>query len=245
MKKTAIITGASSGIGAACARCFAAAGYRVVIAGRNRARCEAVASDCEGALTWTGDLTDAEAAESLAQFARLETGRIDVLINSAGIIFRDTVATTSNEVWRQTIATNLDAPFYLSRACLPDLVAARGVILNVASDWGLNGADRAAAYAASKGGLVLLSRSMSRDHAASGLRVNAICPGDVDTPMLEYEAAQRGVGYDAAMAENHAGVPTGRVTRPDEVASLCLYLASDAAAQITGAALSIDGGATA
>ena len=140
---------------------------------------------------------------------------------------------------------NLSAAFFLSRAALPHLRKTRGVIVNIASDWGLAGGRDAVAYCASKGGMVLMTRAMALDHAAEGIRVNAICPGDVDTPMLYQEGAARGLGREEALEESAAASPTGAVTSPEDVASLAVYLASDAAKQITGAAISIDGGNTA
>jgi NAD(P)-dependent dehydrogenase (short-subunit alcohol dehydrogenase family) len=244
-EKVVLITGASSGIGAATARAFSKEGYRVVLAGRDRGRLETVANRLSDAVTWSGDLSHSQACVELVNFTITTFGRLDILINCAGIIYRhDALATTDSE-WEKTLAVNLNAPFYLSRAAIPQMLSNGGVILNIASDWGLQGGTRAAAYCASKGGLVLLTRAMALDHAKDGIRFNAICPGDVDTPMLQYEAAQRGVDYAAAMAENHADSPTGRITRADEVAALCVYLASDSAAQITGTAIPIDGGNTA
>lgn len=244
MKPCAIITGASSGIGAAIARAFGENGYDLVLAGRDEARLS-TASGSLSAASWVGDLGQSKACDALISFAISRYGRIDVLVNCAGVIFREPTPETSDSHWRETMSINLDAPFFLSRAALPHLVKSKGAIINIASDWGLEGGKNAAAYCASKGGLVLLTRAMALDHAKDGLRINTICPGDVDTPMLEYEADQRGLDYDTAMQENHAESPTGRVTRPDEVASLALYLASPQAAQITGAAIPIDGGNTA
>ena len=128
---------------------------------------------------------------------------------------------------------------------MPGLIKNKGSIINIASDWGLVGGKDAIAYCASKGGLVLMTKAMALDHAADGVRINAICPGDVDTPMLKYEAEQRGVDYNEAMLSNNADSPTGRITTPAEVAALAYYLSSDVAAQITGTAIPIDGGNTA
>jgi NAD(P)-dependent dehydrogenase (short-subunit alcohol dehydrogenase family) len=143
------------------------------------------------------------------------------------------------------MTVNLDIPFFLSRAALPHLLRAEGSIVNIASDWGINGGARAAAYCASKGGLVLLTKAMAKDHARDGLRVNAICPGDVDTPMLAAEAKAQGVNIDDYMEEASEAVPSGRVAEPEEVASLALYLASDAATHINGTTILIDGGSNA
>ena len=243
--KVVLITGASSGIGAATAIKFNEQGYKVVAAGRNEARLKLLADQLTDAIIWAGDLTHSHACSELINFVISHCGRLDTLINCAGIIHRATAVETSDLQWQETIAVNLNAPFYLSRAAIPHMLANGGSILNIASDWGLQGGQLAAAYCASKGGLVLLTKAMALDHAKDKIRINAICPGDVDTPMLQAEAAQRGVDYQLAMAENNADSPTGRITLPDEVAALCVYLASDSAAQITGTAIPIDGGNTA
>ncbi|GAB3103334.1 SDR family oxidoreductase [Aestuariicella hydrocarbonica] len=245
MSKVAIITGASSGIGAATAELFHAEGYKVVLAGRNKDRLTAAASNLHDAITWAGDLTSSKACNELIEFTLSHYGRVDVLINCAGVIHRYTAEETTDEHWENTMAVNLNAPFFLSRSAIPHMKTSGGVILNIASDWGLQGGQLAAAYCASKGGLVLMTKAMALDHAKENIRVNAICPGDVDTPMLKVESEQRGMDYQTAMIQNNADSPTGRITLPAEVAALCLYLASDAAAQITGTAIPIDGGNTA
>jgi meso-butanediol dehydrogenase / (S,S)-butanediol dehydrogenase / diacetyl reductase len=242
---TALVTGASSGIGAAIARRFAEAGYRVLATGRNGERLEALCAGFAGMERVEADLTSAAECERVVAHCVERLGRLEVLVNNAGIYHRRTVEATSDEEWRQTLAVNLDAPFYLSRAALPHLRASRGCIINIASDWGLKGGRDAAAYCASKGGLVLMTRAMALDHAREGIRVNAICPGDVDTPMLEQEAAVDGLSHAEALQRYGRQSPTGRVTTADEVAALAVFLASPDAAQITGAALPIDGGNTA
>ena len=241
----ALVTGASSGIGAAIALAFAEAGWDVMAAGRNEGRLEEVADVSERIVTWAGNLADSDDCDELLADTMDEFGQLDCLVNNAGIILRGSVADTSDDDWRETIATNLNVPFFLSRAALPHLLKSEGSILNIASDWGLNGGERAASYCASKGGLVLLTKAMAKDHARDGLRVNAICPGDVDTPMLTAEAAAEGLDVDDYLEEACEAVPSGRVAEPEEVAALALFLASEAATHINGAAIPIDGGGSA
>ena len=245
MKKAVIVTGASSGIGAAITELFAENGFRVLAAGRNMQALADIAAGTDAIVPWIGDLTGEGACEQLVDDCVGRFGRLDVLVNNAGIYIRGDAGETRAEDWRRTLAVNLDAPFYLSKAALPHLRESRGVIINIASDWGLQGGRRAAAYCASKGGLVLLTRGMALDHAAEGIRVNAVCPGDVDTPMLVAEAVHDGLTHEQALEKYGRDSPSGRVTRSEEVAALVLYLASDQAAQITGAAIPIDGGNTA
>ncbi len=154
-------------------------------------------------------------------------------------------ATSQDEIWTSTIAVNLNAVFFMSREAMPHIRETRGVILIIASDWGLVGGKEGVAYCASKGGVVQMTRAMALDHAHEGIRINAVCPGDVETPMLYGEGAARGVDADEALMQAAEMSPTGRVTSAAEVAALVLFLASDAAAQINGAAIPIDGGNTA
>ncbi|MGD1878768.1 MAG: SDR family NAD(P)-dependent oxidoreductase [Kiloniellaceae bacterium] len=245
-RSVAIVTGASSGIGRATAHAFAAAGYGVMAAGRDAARLAQATDGLAGVRHFTGDLSDAQVCRDIVSETEAVFGRLDVLVNNAGIIHRATAEETSDDQWRQTMAINLDAVFYLSRAAIPALRRqGGGSIVNIASDWGLRAGARAAAYCASKGAVVLLSKAMALDHAGEGIRINAICPGDVNTPMLTAEALQRGIDPAIVIAETAADSPNGRVTEPEEVAAFALFLASDAAPAITGAALPIDGAASA
>ena len=242
--KTALITGASSGIGAACVQYFCDAGFNIIAAGRDQDRTNNVVEGMDNASAWIGDLQAPDAAQSLVDYTTRTFGSIDVLVNSAGIIYRAEAEKTTDEMWAETMAVNVTVPFALSRAALPHLRRVKGAIINIGSDWSLRGGKNALAYCASKGAVVQMTKAMALDHAHEGIRINAICPGEVDTPMIIKEIKQRGVDLETALKQYHADSPTGRMTRADEVASLALYLASDAARQITGAALSIDGGAS-
>lgn len=240
-----LVTGASSGIGAAIAIEFADAGWSVMAAGRDEGRLEEVADVSDDISTWAGALEDSEDCDELVADTIDEFGSIDCLVNNAGILIRGGIDVLTDDDWRETLSINLDVPFYLSRAALPHLLRTGGNIVNIASDWGMHGGERAAAYCASKGGLVLLTRAMAKDHAGDGLRVNAVCPGDVDTPMLAAEAEEQGRELDDYLAEAAEQNPNGRIATPEDVAALVLFLASDAAGHMTGTVIPIDGGSMA
>jgi NAD(P)-dependent dehydrogenase (short-subunit alcohol dehydrogenase family) len=244
--RSALITGAGSGIGRAAASRFAREGADVVCLDRDGAAAaetaRAIAAEGGRAVAVAADVTrDLDCRAAIDRI--LETfGRLDVLFNNAGIIHRATIAATSEEEWDATLAVNLKGIFLMSRAAVPPMAAAgRGVILNTASNWGLMGGPRAAAYCASKGAVVLLTKAMAIDHGPQGIRVNCLCPGDIDTPMLRDEARQLGEALPAFLATS-ARTPLGRLGLPEDVADLAAFLASDAAAFITGAALVVDGG---
>lgn len=243
--KVALVTGASSGIGTAIVLRLVDDGYFIMAAGRDISRTEHLGNHSENIQTWAGDITSPDACADLIATCIDRFGRLDLLVNNAGIYDAADAEHTTNENWLRTLAINLNAPFYLSRDAMPHLRKSKGVILNVASDWGLVGGKDAVAYCASKGGVVLMTKAMALDHASEGVRINAICPGDVETPMLHAEGAARGLGAEEAIQEAARKSPTGRVTAPREVAALVAFLASAAAAQITGAAIPIDGGNTA
>lgn len=241
----ALVTGASSGIGAAIAIAFAEAGWDVMAAGRDEGRLEEVADVSDNIAIWTGELAESDECDELIADTVDEFGVLDCLINCAGTIVRADVADTSDDDWRATMNINLDVPFFLSRAALPHLLQSSGSIVNIASTWGLKAGERAAAYCASKGALVQLTRSMAIDHAAEGLRVNAVCPGDVDTPMLAAEAEDSDADLDEYLEQAAESVPSGRIATPEDVAMLTLFLASEEASHINGTAIPIDGGGSA
>jgi NAD(P)-dependent dehydrogenase (short-subunit alcohol dehydrogenase family) len=167
---------------------------------------------------------------------------LDILCNVAGIIRRATVLDTTEEDWDRLMAINVKSVFLLSKAAIPAMRrAGGGVIINVGSGWGLTGGRRAVAYCASKGAVVNMTRAMALDHGEDSIRVNCICPGDTDTPMLLDEARQVGQARETFLAEA-ANRPLRRVGRPEDIAQAALYLASDAASFVTGSILVVDGG---
>jgi len=245
--KVAIVTGASSGIGRATAQAFAEAGAHVVVTGRREAAVRAAAAEHPASSRTcmiVGDLTSSSFCEEVASFAEQEFGRVDVLANVAGVITRGDVTRTSDEEWRLNMAVNVDAVFFMSRAVVPRMrsAGAGGAIVNLASNVGLVGSAGLPAYCASKGAVVLLTKAMALDHATEGIRVNALCPGAVDTPMLVSGHDKTGRTPDEVFASNIASIPEGRVPRPEEIAKSMVFLASDASSHITGVALPIDGG---
>ncbi len=245
--KGVLVTGASSGIGAATARAFGEAGARLVLTGLDAEAGESVAHEIaraggEAAFVH-GDLSEKAFCARLVEDAAARLGgRLDVLVNNAGLSRRGNAEETSDDDWRLTMAVNLDAVFYLSRAAIALMRrGGGGVIVNTASELAATATRRAVAYCASKGGVLQLTRAMALDHAREGIRVNAICPGPIDTALLTG-------GRDDAEAELAAiaeETPMGRVGRPEEIAAAILFLASDEASFMTGAALLVDGGITA
>ncbi len=241
----ALVTGASSGIGAATAIAFAEAGWDVMAAGRDEGRLEEVADVSDKIVIWSGELGDSDECDELIADTIDEFGALDCLVNSAGILLRGDESETSDEDWRDTMTINLDVPFFLCRAAMPYLRKTTGSIVNISSNWGLQAGDRAVAYSTSKGALIMLTKALAKDNAADGIRVNAICPGGVDTPMLAASAEAAGQDTQDYLDTAAQFSPNGRIATPEEVAGLALFLASDAAGQMTGTAIPIDGGLSA
>jgi NAD(P)-dependent dehydrogenase (short-subunit alcohol dehydrogenase family) len=241
--KVAVITGGASGIGLAIARLFAREGATVCIVDTNETAGKAAIREIEGrAIFETADVTKAADCERVVERALREFGAIHVLVNNAGIIRRATVVELSEEDWDRLMAVNVKSIFLLSRLIIPIMAkAGGGAIVNMASGWGLAGGLRAAAYCASKGAVVLLTKAMAIDHGPQNIRVNCICPGDTDTNMLRHEAYQLGED-EARFLASSAQRPLGRLGRPEEIAQAALYLASDASSFVTGTALVVDGG---
>jgi NAD(P)-dependent dehydrogenase (short-subunit alcohol dehydrogenase family) len=247
--KVALITGGTSGIGRATAVLFAREGAKVALTGRDEVRGRVVLHEVKSA---GGEGIFIRSDVRLAADCRRavdETIRtfktIDLLFNNAGVFFPRTVPDCTEEEWDLTVDVNLKGTFLMSKYTLPHMIEKRaGVIVNNSSGWGLVGGDAAAAYCASKGGVVLLTKAMAIDHGRHGIRVNCICPGDVETPMLPEDAKQRGQTWDEYL-KGAANRPLGRIGKPEEIARAVLFLATDDSSFMTGSALVVDGGGSA
>lgn len=245
-RKTALISGAASGIGAATAKLFAREGASVVLTDINEAAghetAKAITNAGGRALFEGGDVTKDADCRRVVAAAQQAFGTIHILFNNAGIIRRSTILDLTEDDWDRVMAVNVKAMFLMSKHVIPVMEkAGGGSIINMASGWGLAGGAKAAVYCASKGAVVMLTKAMAIDHGPQKIRVNCLCPGDTDTGMLRNEAQQLGEASDRFFAES-AKRPLGRVGSPNEIAQAALYLASDASSFVTGAALVVDGG---
>lgn len=244
--KIALITGGASGIGHATALLFAREGAAVAIADIDAQAGEAVAREIESAggrsLFIACDVTLAADCQHAVEATVAAFGGLDILFNNAGIIRRADVLTTTEVEWDRVMAVNVKSIFLMSKYAIPVMEKrGGGAIINTSSGWGLKGGGNAVSYCASKGAVTNMTRAMAIDHGPQKIRVNAVCPGDTDTPMLRGEARQLGRPEQEFLAEA-AARPLGRYGTPEEIAQAVLFLASDAASYITGAALVVDGG---
>lgn len=247
--KVALITGATSGIGEATAILFAKEGASVASTGRNEKRGHAVTEQIletgGKAIFIRTDVRKTDECRRAVDETLRAFGRLDILFNNAGVFCPHTTLDCSEEEWDLQMDINLKGTFLMSKSALPGMIQqGSGVIINNSSGWGLVGGDAAVAYCASKGGMVLLTKAMAIDHGRQGIRVNCICPGDVDTPMLPEDARMRGLKWEDYLA-GCANRPLGRIGTAEEIAKAALFLASDDSSFMTGAVLVVDGGGTA
>jgi 3-hydroxybutyrate dehydrogenase len=249
--RTALVTGAGRGIGRAIALDLAAAGASVVLAARTRGEIDTVAREAGGsgvkAVALPADVADPAAVRALFKDARAALGDIDILVNGAGVAPSAPLVKTTDEQWRQAIDVNLSGAFYCLREALPSMTARGwGRVVNVASIAGKTGTPYIAAYAASKHGLLGLTKVAALEVAARGVTVNAVCPGYVDTPMTDESVrrivAKTGVSAADVRRRLEESSPQKRLYTAGEVSALVLFLCGDAASGINGQALSVDGG---
>ncbi len=233
--KTAVVTGAAGGIGSAISRRLAADGFSVACIDLKEPEVPAPLH------AYAADVRDAGSVAAAAARIRVDVGDPWMLVNAAGVFSIQLLPDLDEQEWDRILDTNLKGPFLTCREFLPAMIAAKsGCVVNIASTAGLRGGRRRAAYCASKGGLVLLTRSLAIDHGSDGVRVNCVCPGLIDTEMADW------IRHDAgAMASFDAGTPAGRIGSPDEIAAAVAFLASDDSSYLQGSVVTVDGGVTA
>jgi len=244
--KVALITGGASGIGRATALLFAREGAAVALVDINIEQGQSTVAEIESlggrAIFIPCDITRADDCQAAVEKTISSFGRLDILFNNAGIVRRANVIDTTEDEWDKVMAVNVKSIFLMSKYSIPHMdKLGGGSIITTSSGWGLRGGSNAVSYCASKGAVTNMTRAMAIDHGKRNIRVNAICPGDTDTPMLRDEARQLGQTEADFMAEA-ANRPLRRYAQPIEIAHAALYLASDAASYVTGSALVIDGG---
>ena len=228
--KKALVTGASGGIG------------KAIVARLKREGATVLTTDRTGAEI-NGDLTDAKFCDGLPSQAAEKMGGLDILVNNAGIITRGKITEATDDDLRLTMAVNVEAPFRLCRAAIPIMAdAGGGAIVNTSSCWGVHPGPNHPVYIMSKAAIASLTQCLGRDHAHQNIRVNAVCPNEVNTPMIRTGFAIRGLDPDKAIDELNATVPLGRIAEPEDIADVIAFLASDDARYMCGALLEVNGG---
>ena len=240
--KVVVVTGAAGGIGSAICQRFASEGALVVVTDVNAEGAEATAADIRAnggvARSFAADIGGAAGCRAVVADVMAAEGRMDVLCNNAGVNRRGALLDLTPEDWDLSFAINIDAMFHLCQAALPHMIAAGGgAIVNTASQWGLHPAPNHIAYNVTKAAVASFTQNLARDYAAQKVRVNAVCPGEIHTPMLEAGVKRSG----RSIADLDRMVPYGRIGRPDEVAALVAFLASDEAAFMCGSLVEITG----
>ena len=236
MQRRALVTGATGGIGRVVVEKLRAEGVRVAAA-------DLAPDSVEAEASLPGDLNDPAYCDGLPGAAAAALGGLDIVVNNAGVIRRGVITEASDEDLALSLAVNVEAPVRICRAAIRIMAAASGgAIVNVASCWGLRPGPKHPLYCATKAALASLTQCLGRDHAHEGIRVNAVCPNEVDTPMLRSGFAARGLDPDQAVATLERTVPIGRIAQPEEIADVILFLLSDQARYICGSLVEVNGG---
>ena len=234
--KKALVTGAAGGIGKSLVRKLRAEGASVAIT-------DITIGNVEAEAHFPGDLSAAQFCDELPRKATDALGGLDILINNAGIIRRGKITEATDDDFKSTMAVNIEAPFRLCRSTIPILAKnGGGSIVNIASCWGLNPGPDHPIYIMSKAALASLTQCLGRDHAHQNIRVNAVCPNEVNTPMIRSGFSIRGLDPEKAIKELNETVPLGRIAEPDDISDVILFLASDAARYMCGSLVEVNGG---
>ena len=230
----ALVTGAAGGIGRAIVKRLQVEGAQVAVADQSN-------TELHGDVLLPGDLTDSAYCDGLCEQAFNAMGQLDIVVNNAGVITRGPVTSTTDDDLKLSLAVNVEAPFRLCRAAIP-LMNKGGAIVNTSSCWGVHPGPGHAVYCMTKAAIASLTQCMGRDHAHQGIRVNAVCPNEVDTPMLRTGFEIRGFNADTAIQELDKTVPLGRVATPEDIASVVCFLASSDAGYLCGTLVEVNGG---
>ena len=234
--KKALVTGAAGGIGKSLVRKLRAEGASVAVT-------DIIVSHIEAEAHFPGDLSVAQFCDDLPSKTRDALGSLDILINNAGIIRRGKVTEATDDDFKSTIAVNIEAPFRLCRSSIPIMACnGGGSIVNTASCWGLSPGPDHPIYIMSKAALASFTQCLGRDHAHQNIRVNAVCPNEVNTPMIHSGFSIRGLDPDKAIEELSETVPLGRIAEPDDISDVILFLASDEARYMCGSLVEVNGG---
>lgn len=244
--KRVVITGGVGGIGQALVRLFAQQGGRILFTDRSEEDCADFAASLDNGDIEidfiAADLRKKIDCERVISTALETMGGVDILLNNAGVIPRGTIVETSDDMWFTALDINLTAVFYLCREVIPNMREnGGGAIVNTSSAWGLYPGPGHLAYCTSKGALAAMTRNLGRDHAEDGIRVNAVCPNEVDTPMLRSGFVRRGIDPDNGIEELGRTVPLGHVAKPEEIANVIAFLASDESSYICGEIVEVTG----
>ena len=234
-RKKALVTGAGGGIGRSIVAALKA--QQVTVAGTDQTACPL--SD----VSIIGDLTDSTFCDGLPQEAARQLGGLDIVINNAGIIRRGPITEATDDDYAASFAVNVEAPFRICRAAIPLMVeAGGGAIVNIASCWGVHPGPNHPVYCMSKAALASMTQCLGHDHAHQGIRVNAVCPNEVDTPMLRSGFEARGMDPQTAIQDLNGSVPIGHIAQPAEIADVVVFLASDQSRYMCGALVEVNGG---
>ena len=234
--KKVLVTGAAGGIGQAIVRALTDAGAAIAA---TDIQLEGI--PCDAAIP--GDLTDSAHCDALPAKAREALGGLDIVINNAGVIRRGVITDSTDDDYVQSMAVNVEAPFRICRAAIPILAAnGGGAIVNVSSCWGVRPGPNHPLYCMSKAALASMTQCLGHDHAHQGIRVNAVCPNEVDTPMLRSGFSARGIDPEKAIDDLNRSVPLGHIAQPEEIADVVLFLVSDQSRYMCGALVEVNGG---